>query len=53
MSEKWIVFYNKLNGNKLSSMTVEGSFKGEVESVKELLAYENGIDKSNIEVKFE
>jgi hypothetical protein len=53
MNKEWIVFYNKLTSEKLSSISIEGSFEGEIKSTVELLAYENGLRETDIEVKYE
>ena len=47
------VFYNKLNGKKLCSYTLYGTFDGEEKATVELLAYENNLDITDIEVKIE
>ena len=49
--EKWKMFY--YNGNELGGYTVRGTFEGEEQATKELLASENGVDISDIEVKIE
>lgn len=49
--ENWFVFYH---GNKeLCAYTVRGTFEGELESTKELLAYENGVHVNEISVAIE
>ncbi len=48
-----INFYNKNNGELLAGYTVYSTFKGEAQATTELLAYENGIDVSDIEIKVE
>lgn len=52
-NEEWIVFYNKRNGKKLASITIEGTFQDEVKVTIELLAYEKGIQESDIETHYE
>lgn len=51
MSEQWIVFKDKETGEELCSYTVRGTFEGERESTIELLAYEKGIPKEQIETE--
>jgi hypothetical protein len=53
MEQKWIAFYNKLTGEKLAAITIEGTFQDEVESTIGLLAYEKGIQESDIETRYE
>ena len=49
--EKWKVFYYE--GKELGAYTLEGTFYGEEEATKELLASENGIAIGDIEVVIE
>lgn len=49
----WIVFKNKNTGKELCAYTITGSFSGELEATKEMLAYENGIDVTEIEITIE
>ena len=49
--KKWKVFY--YNGKELFSYTLYGTFEGEEEATKELLAYENNIDVKDINVVIE
>ena len=49
--EKWKVFYH--NEKELCAYTLNGSFEGEEQATKELLASENGININNIIVKIE
>ncbi|MCK1999981.1 hypothetical protein MZM54_01110 [[Brevibacterium] frigoritolerans] len=53
MQEVWVNFYNKLDGKKLGGYTKDGTFQGELQSTLELKAFENNIDISDIEVKYE
>ena len=53
MLETWVNFYNKLNGKYLGGYTQKGTFQGELESTLELKAYDNGINVSDIEVRYE
>ena len=49
--EKWKVFY--YNDKELLAYTINGTFDGEEQATKELLAYENGINIDDITVKIE
>lgn len=48
-----LAFYNKRNNEKLAAISINEIFEGEVESTKELLAYENGINVEDVETKEE
>lgn len=50
---EFINFYNKNNGEFLAGYTVDGDFAGERQATAGLLAYENDIDVSDIEIKVE
>ena len=49
----WKVFRNKETKKELCAYTIVGTFDGEEEATKEMVAYENNIDVSQIEVKIE
>ena len=49
--EKWKVFYH--NKKELCAYTLNGTFSGEEQATKELLASENGININDIIVKIE
>lgn len=51
MKEKSLIFYNKVTGKELLSYSISGSFEGEKDATIELLAYENNIDITDIEIK--
>ena len=51
MLEEYLVFYHE--GKELLAYTVQGSFAGELEATKELLAYENNIPYEKITVNKE
>ena len=51
MRERWITFY--LNGRELCSYTVRGTFPGEMEATKKLLAAYEGCSPEDITVQFE
>lgn len=52
MTEEWIVFRDP-DGRELYACTVRGSFDGELEATKELLAAEKGPEADQIAVKIE
>ena len=45
----WLVFY--LRGKELCRYTVSGTFAGEMQETRCLLAYENGVSLDEITVK--
>lgn len=47
----WIVF--KLNGKVISKISVEGYEVGEIQATRELLAYEHGVDVSEVKAYLE
>jgi hypothetical protein len=49
--EQWKVFY--INGKEVGSYTIFGTFAGEEQATKELLASENGVNINDIIVKIE
>ena len=49
--EQWKVFY--IDGNEVCAYTLYGSFAGEEQATKELLASENGVNINDIIVKIE
>lgn len=51
--EKWIVFYNRETGEEYASYTYRGTFKGEEEATRELIAFEEGITPEVIETRIE
>lgn len=52
-SELWKVFFNSETGEELSAYTLRGTFQGEEEATRELLAHENGIPVEQIRTKIE
>lgn len=48
----WIKFYHP-DGRDLGGYTLLGTFAGELQNTKELLAAENGIKPEDIEVRLE
>lgn len=53
MGELWKVFRDKRTGAELGAYTLRGTFDGEEQSTKELLAHDKGIPAERIEVKIE
>lgn len=53
MKEQFIVFYNKTTGEELGGYSSRGTLKEEEEATAELLAYENSIDITDVEIKIE
>lgn len=49
MKEPWIVFY--CQGKEVSAITVHGTFPGEIDATKELLAGEYGCDPGEIKTE--
>ena len=47
----WKVFY--LNGKELMAYTMLGTFAGEEQATKEMLAYDHNVSVDDIEVKVE
>lgn len=47
---KWKIFTDRLTGEEYARYTMEGTFEGEEEATKELIAYEKGISVDRIEV---
>ena len=48
---RWVVF--SIRGRELCRYSIKGTFTGEMEATVELLAYENGIEADEIEIKLE
>lgn len=48
--ELWLMFLHP-NGKELAAYTVNGTFRGEMQATKELLAAENGLQPEEITVK--
>lgn len=53
MREQWLVFKSKLTGEELCAYTLRGTFEGELDATKKLLAGENGIPIEDISVSAE
>ncbi len=50
---EFINFYNKNNGKLLAGYTADGTFEGERQATAGLLAYENNINVTDIEIRRE
>lgn len=53
MGELWKVFYNSKTGEELSAYTLRGTFDGEEQATRELLAHDKGISAEEIETRIE
>ncbi len=53
MQEQWVVFKDSETGQELGSYTVRGTFTGEAQATKELLAYEKGIPVEQVVTSIE
>ncbi len=53
MGELWKVFYDSKTGEELGAYTIRGTFDGEEQATRELLAYEKGIPADQIQTKIE
>ena len=51
-TEPWAVFYY-MDWMELAAYTVRGTFPGEMEETKNLLAYEHGVRPTEINVRIE
>ncbi len=51
--EKWKVFRDKDTGRELCAYTIRGTFPGEEDATRELLAVEEGINPDRITVSIE
>ncbi len=51
--EKWIVFKDTQTGRELCAYTIRGTFPGELEATRELLAHENGLQVDQISATIE
>ena len=49
---KWVTFHAP-DGRELCAYTVQGSFSGEMQATKDLLAYEHGLKPEQISVSIE
>ena len=53
MGELWKVFYDSKTGEELGAYTIRGTFDGEEQATRELLAYEKKIPVDQIITKIE
>lgn len=53
MIELWKVFYNRKTGETYAAYTIRGTFDGEEEATREMLAAEKGISQADILTKIE
>lgn len=51
--ETWKIFYSRSTGEELTAYTIRGTFEGEEEETRRLLAHEKGIDPADIETRTE
>lgn len=51
--EEWAVFRNKETGQELAAFTIRGTFPGEAEATRDLLAAEHGLPPEQITVTIE
>lgn len=52
MTNEWMAFYDP-DGRELGAYTLRGTFAGELQATKELLASENGLKPEDITAKLE
>lgn len=45
---EYIIFTNRKTGKEYAAITLEGATRDEVKATRELLAYENGLEKNEI-----
>lgn len=48
---KKVMFINKVTGRELGSVSLDHTSQEEIDSIKSLYAYENKVDKKDIEAK--
>lgn len=53
MGELWKIFYDSKTGEELGAYTLRGSFDGEEQATRELLAHDKGIPVDRIRTKTE
>ena len=53
MGELWKVFYDSKTGEELGAYTIRGTFDGEEQATRELLAFEKGIPAEQILAEIE
>lgn len=53
MGELWKVFYDDKTGEELGAYTLRGTFDGEEQATRELLAHDKGIPAEQIRTEIE
>lgn len=53
MGKQWKVFYNSETGAELCAYTIRGTFDGEEDDTRALLAHEKGIPAEQIKTRIE
>ena len=53
MGELWKVFYDGKTGEELGAYTLRGTFEGEEQATRELLAHDKGIPAEQIRTEIE
>ena len=53
MREPWKIFYDSKTGEELGGYTLRGTFEGEEQATRELLAFEKGIPAEQIKAEIE
>ncbi len=53
MGELWKVFFNDKTGKELCAYTIRGTFDGEEQATRELLAHEKGLPAEQIRTRIE
>ncbi len=53
MGELWKVFYDSKTGEELGAYTIRGTFDGEEQDARELLAFKKGIPAEQIRTEIE
>lgn len=53
MREPWKIFYDSKTGEELGGYTLRGTFEGEEENTRILLAHDKGIPPEQIKTKIE
>ena len=49
MAELWKIFTDRITGEEYARYTIDGTFEGEEQATKELIAYEKGISVDRIQ----
>ena len=51
--EPWKIFYEEDSGKEFTAYTIRGTFEGEEEATRQLIAHENNLDPEKIKTKIE